>query len=160
MAIRFDLSTVPLIREAIWALADMFDKLNSRFNRIRALSTPFWQRNPGLGYLSPLTATDIVQSLSGRIIRTERITVLHSPYTALNTDHAIRADTDGGAIALNLPAGIDGTIYMIKNDGNSGLNLTITPNGAERIDGQANITLIDKESVILVFETTEYWGIM
>ncbi len=160
MALRFDLSTIPYIREAIWALVKMIETLDQRYNRIRSLSTPFWRRNPGLGRLSPLTTTDILHTISGRIIRVNRITVLHTPYTVLVTDCVVRVDTDGGAVAVLLPAGVIGTLYMIKNDGSSGLNVTITPAGAERIDGQANLVLTDKEAAILVYETTEFWGIM
>ena len=64
------------------------------------------------------------QTNGGMVVNTTRITEADSPYTALVTDHHIFCDTDGGDITVNLPAGIDGTQYIIYNTGSSGNTLT------------------------------------
>jgi len=89
---------------------------------------------------------------------TKRITVADSPYTVLGVDYQIYADTDTGAIIINLPSGTDGKKYCIRNCGGSGLNLTINPYGAELILG-ANIPLImiDGEVIDITYQPTEGW---
>lgn len=96
-------------------------------------------------------------SEAGRILNTTRIASGDSPYTALATDHSIFADTDGGAITVNLPAGVDGTEYKICNCGSSVNNLTVTANGAETIDQSNSQVLTDRQSFTIVFESTENW---
>lgn len=94
----------------------------------------------------------------GFIQNTTRITDSDSPYTVLVTDNIIFCDTDGGAITVNLPAGVDGTNYRIINCGTSGNVLTISPNGSENLIGSnSSITLDDSETIILNYETTEGW---
>lgn len=100
-----------------------------------------------------------VKTLSGRIVNTTRIDDGDSPYTVLATDHNIFCDTDGGAITVNLPAGIDGTYYRIINCGSSGNDVTQYANGVEKLFGVASVgdTIGDKEARIVVYETTEGW---
>ena len=92
-----------------------------------------------------------------RTLTTTRLTVAASPYTVLATDAVIFADTDGGAIVVNLPAGIDGTYYKIVNCGTSSHDVTLNANGAETIAGDAAQTLYDGEVLDLHFEPTEGW---
>jgi hypothetical protein len=83
-------------------------------------------------------------------------------YAVLSSDVAIDADTDGNAIEVDLQAGAAGRLHLISNCGSSGNNLTIDPNGTETIDGGAAgdpITLVDGESVSIIFETTENWRV-
>jgi hypothetical protein len=99
-----------------------------------------------------------LQTGAGRIVNTTRVTA--GPYAVLATDHALFCDTDGGAFEIDLPAGVDGTEYKISNTGTSGNDLTVDPNGTEQINhsgaGTA-VTLVDGESLTLVYETTEGW---
>jgi len=88
------------------------------------------------------------------VVNTTRVT---ANYVALVTDSAIFCDTDGGAFTLTLPAGVDGQRFMITNCGSSGNDLTVDGNAAETINGSATMTLIDEDSIIIVFETTEEW---
>ncbi len=79
-------------------------------------------------------------------------------YTILSDDMVIFFDTDGAAIAADLPAGVHGKCYRVVNCGSSGNNLTLTPDGAELLEGaNAAITLIDGEVYEIVYETTEGW---
>ena len=100
--------------------------------------------------------TDGSVSLQGLIIKTTRVT--SSPYAVLATDDEIFVDTDGGAITVNLPAGIDGKRYRIINTGSSDNDVTVAPNGAELLTGEnASRTLSDSSVIILTYETTEGW---
>ncbi len=78
---------------------------------------------------------------SGRIVKVTRIT----GNTTLDTSHHhVFADTDGGAITVTLPAGVAGTEYRIVNTGSTSYNVTITPNGAEKLLGaNSSFTLYD-----------------
>ena len=62
-----------------------------------------------------------------------------SPYTVLAGDTLIQTDSSGGAIALTLPIGVDGKTYIVKDgSGDAGTSaITLTPNGAETIEGGA-----------------------
>ncbi len=95
---------------------------------------------------------------SGQIKKTTRIT--SSPYTVLAQDNVIIVDTDGGAITVNLPAGVDGTHYRITNVGTAANDVTVDPNGTEQLFGGGagvSFALIDGETINIYFETTENW---
>ena len=96
-------------------------------------------------------------ALSG-VTLTTRITDSDHPYTALATDDTIFVDTDGGVVTVSLPAGVDNKRYRIVNCGSGANDVTVTPNGAELINGaSSSITLNDAEKVVLEYETTEGW---
>lgn len=99
-------------------------------------------------------------STAGATKTTTRITNADSPYTVLSSDEVIYCDTDGGAITVNLPAGVDGKTYKVINTGSSTNDVTLDPNGTEQIYGSGagtSITLIDSEWANITFETTENW---
>jgi hypothetical protein len=86
--------------------------------------------------------------------------VLSSPYTILTTDEVILVDTDGGAITVNLPAGVEGKHYKICNVGTSGNDVTITPDGNDEVYGGGagvSLALIDAEVVNLHYSGDEKW---
>jgi hypothetical protein len=94
----------------------------------------------------------------GVINNTTRIT--SGPYNVLATDHVILVDTDGGAITVNLPAGVEGTNYKIINVGSSGNDVTVDPNGTEQLyAGGAGVSfaLIDGEVINIHYNATEGW---
>lgn len=81
-----------------------------------------------------------------------------SPYTALSTDEVIFLNTDTAVITVTLPAGVDGKSYSIKNCGSSGFAVTVTPDGAENLFGEAaSFTLYDNEVIDIHYETLEGW---
>lgn len=89
---------------------------------------------------------------------TTRLVAGDSPYTVLATDHGIFCDTNGGAITVLLPAGVDGKAYYIINCGSSGNNVTLTPDGTELLYGfAASETMFDTEVFDIHYETTEGW---
>jgi hypothetical protein len=89
-------------------------------------------------------ANTITISASGAQIVTVRSAVT-TPVTVVNTDDVVSVEVPGPvAVAVNLPAGVTGRIFNIKD----GLGLaasvtpiTITPNGVETIDGASTATI-------------------
>jgi len=118
-------------------------------------------------FLTPENSTTLATALKvnsnktlttygGKINKTTRVT--SGPYSILVTDDEIFVDTDGGAIILNLPAGVNGQSYRIINCGSSSNDMSIAPNGAELLRGfNASIDYTDESEVIITYETTEGW---
>ena len=97
---------------------------------------------------------------AGVVDNTTRIDHTASPYTVLATDNVLYCDTDGGAITVNLPAGIEGTRYKILNAGSSGNDITVDPNGTEELfNGGAGVSQLvaDGEVIEIHYNATEGW---
>lgn len=75
-----------------------------------------------------------------------------TPVTVSNTTDCIVLSNLGtpGAVAVTLPAGVDGRIYFIGDQkGDAGTNnITITPNGAETINGSATYVISENSGVV------------
>ena len=81
-----------------------------------------------------------------------------SPYTPLATNEELFINTDIGPIIITLPAGIDGTNYRMINIGSSGNDVTLIPNGTERLFGEvASEKITDSEVLLMTFQTNEGW---
>jgi len=93
----------------------------------------------------------------GRVVSTTRLTFIDSPYTVLSTDEVIFANTDSGAITINLPAGIDGTHYRISNTGSSSNDVTINRNGAEQVYNNNFQILKDSDVLNMYYNTNDGW---
>jgi hypothetical protein len=79
-------------------------------------------------------------------------------YNVLSTDVDIFANTDTNAVTVNLQAGVQDTPLRIANTGISGRNVTIVPNGSEKLIGLNNsFVLLDGESLIIKYDTTDGW---
>lgn len=65
------------------------------------------------------------------------------PYTVLSTDLLVMVDSAGGARTINLPAAVSKFGVFIKDASGNAFanNITITPNGAEKIDTAATLVL-------------------
>jgi len=98
---------------------------------------------------------DTVETQGGRIRKQTRIT--SGPYTVLASDHVIFVNTDAGNVTVNLPAGVAGTNYVIKNTGSSGNTVTVNPDGSETIIGATSFVLADGEDIDIDFNSTDYW---
>jgi len=80
-----------------------------------------------------------------------------NPYTALSSDEVVFCDTDGGAITVNLPAGVEGTHYKIINCGTSGSDITVDGNSTELVYGELTQTLRDGDVLDLNFSAVQGW---
>jgi hypothetical protein len=105
-------------------------------------------------------ANTITISASGAQIVAVRSAVA-TPVTVVNTDDVVSVEVPGPvAVAVNLPAGVTGRVFNIKD----GLGLaaiatpiTITPNGAETIDGAGTATIdAPYGSITLVYSGAEW----
>lgn len=105
---------------------------------------------------------DKAESIS--VVTRTKVTFAMSPYTVLAADSLIQANTTGGAITLNLPAGVDGKVYTIKDGiGLAGTSaITIVPNGAQTIEGAASLVLNHSfDSVELYYDAaTTSWKVL
>lgn len=86
---------------------------------------------------------------------TQRYTVDH---TILLTEKTLFGDTDGGSINFSLPAGQNALDYRISNAGTSGNDLTLIPNGTDKLVGNnESFAIMDGETLDLIYEPTEGW---
>ena len=80
--------------------------------------------------------------------------------TLSDTDHTVLADCTNNNVVVSLPAaaGNDGLQYTIKKVDGSANYCSVTPNGAETIDGQSGLTITGQyESVNLVCYSGEWY---
>lgn len=105
-----------------------------------------------------VTIPDNPLATAGRYAKNKRITSADSPYSLEGDIEHLFCDTDGGAITVNLPAGVNQRTVRIINTGSSANDVTVTPNGAELLKGvNGSVTLIDAETYLISYETTEGW---
>lgn len=100
-----------------------------------------------------IALADNAQSTTGQRMAFQ--IMLTSPYTASDSDCIIISDlTVAGAVAISLPAVTYKQIIFIKDGkgdaGTPGNEVTITPDGAETIDGQANLVLSDNNNYVML----------
>ena len=113
-------------------------------------------RVPHSVYVSSSSGT--FRTGGGRLKKITRIDSAASPYTLLASDHVLFVDTDGGAVTVNLPAGVLDTEHRVVNVGTSANNVTLTPSGAELLYGVAGtFAITDGLEARLGYETTEGW---
>ena len=109
------------------------------------------------------TDDDLVVDKAEAIDATSRTKVAVTPYTVLATDNIIEVNATVGAFAVNLPAGVDGKTYTIKDGlGLAGTNaITITP-AAGTIDGAATLVLNhNRDSVDIYYDlATTDWKVV
>ena len=90
----------------------------------------------------------------GKTTRVDSNTLLDYSY------YVVFVDTDGGAVTITLPAGVQNREFRITNVGNSENNVTITPDGTEQIFGNGagvSFTLYDSEGITINYDVTEGW---
>ena len=106
-------------------------------------------------------ATQLIQQ-GTREIYQQNITNATSPYTVTNSREVYTVDASGGNVVINLPAsaGIGGRIYQFFRTDGSGNSATITPNGAELIQGSATKTLDNANHSVKLFNTGAGWVIL
>lgn len=77
-------------------------------------------------------------------------------YTALADDEYIGGTASG--ITITLPAGVEGKVYMIKNE-NAGNNVVVSATTPEKIDGSVSKALSNYASITVVFRAGK-WNIV
>jgi len=93
-------------------------------------------------------------------------TAVTSPVTvSASADYTIVTNlTTPGAVAVNLPAGVNGQVFIIVDGkGDAGTNaVTITPNGAETINGAASLVMSqNRQTYVLQYSTTgTNWNVL
>lgn len=87
-----------------------------------------------------------------------------SPYTVLATETILSILSTTGVVETLLPAGVAGkTFTIMDSDGDAGTNtITITPDGAETIEGAAALTLLHNfDSITLMYNVADTdWKIL
>jgi len=99
---------------------------------------------------------------AGQVAAETAIAVGDSPYTALATDVVIVVDCSGGPVTVNLPAGSANRTYTILDAGGDAAtsNITIVPDGAETIEGGANLVLnTNFAAAQLIWDGTD-WNVL
>jgi hypothetical protein len=95
------------------------------------------------------------------LFKVTALTSADSPYTALDTDFIITADTTGGSITINLPTAANGAskprkhyIIMKLVAANT---LTLDGNGAETINGSATKAITNISEGVYLFSDGSNW---
>lgn len=94
-------------------------------------------------------------------INTVRVTDAQSPYSVTTDDYYIGVAGQGGGVTINLPAGQDGRVLIVKSEAGQPSNITINPNGAETIENTTSYSVLAATdgSVTLVFRGTN-WNVV
>lgn len=112
----------------------------------------------GAGNSTTFTGPLNALSFAGNI----NITPKTANYTYTSTDYTIQFNCTGGALLANLPAAATvptGIVYNVKKIDSSINTLTITPNGAELIDGAAAL-VISMKSNVQIQNTSTGWIVL
>jgi hypothetical protein len=88
-------------------------------------------------------------------------TVKTSTFTAV-AGEGYFINTTGGVVTVNLPAGVAGAVVAVKDYAKTfdTYNLTIAPNGSEKIGGLANDAIISTEGIaitLIYIDSTQGW---
>jgi hypothetical protein len=76
-------------------------------------------------------------------------------YVALTSDHVIFCSASGITVTLFTANGNNGRLLYVKNNSASGI--TVDAHGAETIDGDANMELIQDETIRIVSDGTGWF---
>jgi hypothetical protein len=94
-------------------------------------------------------------------VNTVLVTDADSPYSVTADDYYIGVDGAGAGVTINLPAGTDGRVLVVKSEATQTSDITINPNGAQTIENAATytITAVTDGSITLIFRGTN-WNIV
>jgi hypothetical protein len=108
-----------------------------------------------------IDVTNGVISVSEGVVSTVLVNNAASPYSVTATDYYIGVVGTGVDVQINLPAGTDGRILVIKAEAGQTSNVLIVPAGAETIENTINYSILAASdgSVSLVFRGTN-WNVV
>ncbi len=99
----------------------------------------------------------LVSKVTGyAIAESVRITFADSPYSVAVGVNLV-CNTNGGAITVIFPGGVQGAPIRVANSGTSGNNVTLNGNG-ELIAGSATKILADGVAYECRFDSTDGWN--
>lgn len=130
---------------------------------IRKEATDTWYIEGGAtsGSFTSLTATGLTTLSGGQIVKTRVVTAAGAATVSATDFTVIINKTSGAATTVNLPVGVTGTVYRIK-DGKgdaSANNITVAP-AAGNIDGAATYVInTNYGSIDLVYNGT-IWNVL
>jgi hypothetical protein len=129
---------------ASWGTVDLstLQPLDSDLTAIAALSTTAYGRS----YLTRASPVSIDHTVS--------------PYTAAY-GQTLLVDSSGGAVTINLPAAVAGgsSIVVMDVGGAAGTNnITLDPNGAETISGEATVEIDQDYKGLTLYALAGSWG--
>lgn len=115
---------------------------------------------------SGVNVTNGVISVVGNgTVNTHAINDAASPYTldsaGATPNYYLGVDGAGAGVTINLTAGTEGRVLVIKSEAGQSSDITITPNGAELIENGASYTINSNTdgSVTLIFSGTN-WNVV
>lgn len=107
----------------------------------------------------------IISVVGNETVNTHLVNNAASPYTldsaGTTPNYYLGVVGTGAAITINLTAGVDGRVVVIKSEAGQTSDITITPNGAETIENAASYTILAATdgAVTLVFRGTN-WNVI
>lgn len=104
----------------------------------------------------------IISVVGNETVNTHLVNNAASPYTldsaGTTPNYYLGVVGTGAGITINLTAGIDGRVVVIKSEAGQTSDITVTPNGAETIENAASYTILAATdgAVTLVFRGTNW----
>lgn len=115
---------------------------------------------------SGVNVTNGVISVVGNgIVNTQVVNNANSPYTldsaGATPNYYLGVVGTGAAITINLTAGTEGRVIVIKSEAGQTSDITIVPNGAETIENVASYPILAATdgSITLIFSGTN-WNVV
>ncbi len=85
-----------------------------------------------------------------------------SSFTLTQMDYIVVVDAASAARVVTLPAAtacLNGKTYIVKNKAGSANNVTVSPTGADTIDGAASLTLTAGQFATITTDGTSLWNV-
>lgn len=107
----------------------------------------------------------IISVVGNETVNTHLVNNAASPYTldsaGTTPNYYLGVVGTGAVITINLTAGVDGRVVVIKSEAGQTSDITVTPNGAETIENAASYTILAATdgAVTLVFRGTN-WNVI
>lgn len=104
----------------------------------------------------------IISVVGNETVNTHTVNDAASPYTldsaGATPNYYLNVTGAGAGVTINLTAGTEGRVVVIKSNAGQTSDITITPNGAETIENAATYTILAATdgAVTLIFSGTNW----